>query len=291
MENQIHLFRLSQPLLDAHHKGMSARDAARELGAPLFNSGTTALDVMAMMLDDAERARFCDHERLGAQDVPVEQMIAELLSRLFARWQSLQLCPDAYQIFLLARDFIDTRSRMIDTYRAHRGVMTLKNLNIHAMQCLDASDSIYQRAVYLSRAWFNILGLRSGRLIELLCPERSAELSSILNAGHEGLTSPWQSDAQSRILEGFQDRELGIRIMHALRRNRLATYDPAYPVAGVRSIYVLIPLLISYLTHPNEQMESRMHSQLTDLTASLGELSLQMEAVNKRYARLRTTSL
>jgi hypothetical protein len=285
MDNQTHLYRLSQPLLDAHHKGMSAADAARELGLRLFNSSTTGLDVMVMMLDDSAKARLGEHEQVGIRDIPVDDLIAELVYRVFSRWHRLGLCSDSYQIFMVAKDFIDARSSMIDAYRAHRGVTTLKALNISAMQCLDASDAIYQRAIYLSRAWFNTLNLRSARITELVMPSQAAGVEGILRID-TAAASP-APDTRRQALSDFDDRELGARVMHALRRNRLATYDPTYPVDGARSIYVLIPLLISYLTHPNAEMEQRMPGQVADLKASLAESALQMRSVNNRYERLR----
>ncbi len=278
MENRNHLYRLSQPLLDTHHRGMPAEDAARELASSLFNRRTTGLDVLVMMFDDAARANLGRHQPPAPNDLPIERMLTELITRLHRYWlkQGSYQAPEV--LFSAARDFIDARSTMIDAYRTHRKVQTLKPLNIDAMQCLDASDALYQRATYFSRAEGNLRSLASGRMAALFLPLDD------LSAGarrEEELT-----EAQLRLLAGCTDRELGVRIMHSLRGNRLATYDPTYPVDGVRSIYVLVPLLISYLTHPSAELEARMPLQLAELQASLTELAAQMASVNRRYARL-----
>lgn len=283
MENHQHLYRLSQPLLDVHHRSMAAEEASRALGSALFGSCTTGLDVLVMMLDDVTRASLGKHQLGHACEMSTERMLAELVSRLYSRWLADGLCPDTYGLFRIAADFIEARSSMIDAYRAHRKVDTLRALHISAMQCLDASDALYQRALYFSRAADNVKGMCCGRLTALFLPR---ELG-----GAPSLPEPSGLLPMERMLTEYSDRELGIRLMHTLRNNRLASYDPTYPVNGVRSIYLLIPLLISYLTHPSTKLDAAMPGQLADLNASLAELSLQMEAVNKRYERLRATSL
>jgi hypothetical protein len=283
MENHQHLYRLSQPLLDVHHSSMTAEEAARSLGSALLGPWSTGLDVLVMMLDDVTRAGLGKHQLGRASEMSTERMLAELVSRLYSRWLIEGLCPDTYGLFKVATDFVEARSTMIDAYRAHRKVPTLRALNISAVQCLDASDSLYQRALYFSRAADNIKGMCCGRLTALFLPR---ELG-----GTPGSLQPSGPQPTDRMLADYSDRELGIRLMHTLRNNRLASYDPTYPVNGVRSIYLLIPLLISYLTHPSAKLERAMPCQLADLNASLAELSLQMEAVNKRYERLRAASL
>lgn len=275
MEHHAHLYRLSQPLLDLHHKGMSARDAARELGSQLFSSATTGVDVLAMMFDDVVRSSLADHSSHGGREVSIDCMLAELVSRLIGRWQESGLVLNAPALFEAARQFIEARSAMIDAYRSNRRLPTLRSLNSDAMRCLDASDALYQRASYHSRAESNIRSMGSARLVELLYPAAD-EVSAI----------PPLLEAEDRALDPWSDAELGARIMRSLRNNRLATYDPSYPVDGVRSIYVLIPLLISYLNHPNRQREASMPAELAALEASLSDLASKMESINRRYERL-----
>lgn len=280
--------RLCQKVLDVRHPGKQAQEVITNLCPELYSKETTEMELLSRWLYDCfSQVNLEGHQmKNGKVRTPLNRMLEELAYRLLFRWSQNGFVNDCLESCEVAKRLVKTSDQATSILSKIEKKKEFLAFSKQLEGSLLEIQPIRIKTFLLGETPRLLNGQAGSSVRSLFYPENEAKTNSIKFPLPADLRIRLQEE--KRAIQALDNRELGLRIMHLVKDNDLSRYDPAYPVYGVKSIYVLIPWAIDRLCNASFELDCELPNQFDLLNKEMKYALGRLDIVLSRYHRLTT---